>query len=452
MTDRLAGMQMFVRVVEAGSFAAAAELSNVTATMAAKHIREIEQRLGAKLLHRTTRKHQLTEIGALYYDRCKRALFEVEQAEASAAELRSSPRGRLRIVAPVSFGSERLTPVLAKYLDIYPEVSVDLTLDNAPADLIRQGYHLAIHIGDIDSSDLVAHPLQPYRRILAAAPRYLDRYGHPDAPEQLRNHVCLGLSYWRRKEFFWTLVGPGQQICHVPVEGRFTASDGRALRAAARHGTGIACSPTCCWQTIWRRVACFPCCQNGAMRQRQCISCTRGINDQQRCCERQSIFWSGSSLRRPADIQGNRNAGTRGQRCNAPTLRERAPRVVRRSSPYTLPVIWTIPQRHPRRRGCAACRRGPVADPFRTSVSRSANGALHAGIRPRGPILADQRPPGALPRSGIACTSECANARQPRRDAAFLRCAHRSQHRSAAVFVATRCVFCTDHRLDNANK
>src|SRR5262249_7246281 len=153
MMDKLAGMQMFVRVVEAGSFAAAADISDVSATMVAKHIREIETRLGAKLLHRTTRRHQLTEIGALYYERCKRALFEVEQAEASAAELHNSPRGRLRVVAPVSFGSETLTPALADYLEAHPEVSVDLTLDNAPVDLMRDDYHLAIHVGQIDSGD-----------------------------------------------------------------------------------------------------------------------------------------------------------------------------------------------------------------------------------------------------------------------------------------------------------
>lgn len=234
---------MFVRVVEAGSFAAAAALSNVTATMAAKHVREIEDRLGAKLLHRTTRQHQFTEIGLLYYERCKRALHEFEQAEASAAELRSSPRGTLKIVAPVSFGSERLAPVLADYLELHPEVSVDLTLDNAPVDLMREGYHLAIHIGEIDSADLVAHPLQAYRRVLAAAPSYIELHGQPIAPERLREHACLGLSYWRKKEFFWALIGPDRQICHVPVEGRFTANDGRALRAAALRGTGIVLQP-----------------------------------------------------------------------------------------------------------------------------------------------------------------------------------------------------------------
>jgi DNA-binding transcriptional LysR family regulator len=243
MADKLAGMQMFVRVVEAGSFAAAAALSNVTATMAAKHIREIEQRLAAKLLHRTTRRHQLTEIGALYYERCKRALYEFEQAEASAAELRTDPRGKLRIIAPVSFGSESLAPALADFLERYPLISVDLVLDNTPVDLMGEDYHLAVHIGEIHSNSLVARPLQAYRRILAAAPAYLDRHGQPATPEQLGDHQCLGLAYWGKKEFFWALTGPGQQVRHVPVVGRFTANDGRALRTAALQGTGIVLLP-----------------------------------------------------------------------------------------------------------------------------------------------------------------------------------------------------------------
>lgn len=243
MADKLAGMQMFVRVVEAGSFAAAAELSQVTATMAAKHIREIEQRLAAKLLHRTTRKHQLTEIGALYYERCKRALHEFEQAEASADELRNDPRGKLRIVAPVSFGSESLAPALADYLERYPQISVDLVLDNTPVDLMGADYHLAIHIGEVHGDYLVARPLQAYRRILAAAPSYLERHGHAATPEQLCEHQCLGLAYWGKKEFFWALTGPAQQVRHVPVVGRFTANDGRALRTAALQGTGIVLLP-----------------------------------------------------------------------------------------------------------------------------------------------------------------------------------------------------------------
>lgn len=241
--DRLAGMAMFVRVVEGGSFAAAAEVSNVSATMVAKHVRTTEQRLGARLLHRTTRRHQLTEVGRLYYERCKRVLAEVELAEASASELQTSPRGRLRMVAPVSFGSESLVPALIEYLDRNKEVSVELTLDNRPPDLMAGDYELGIHIGEIDGADVIARPLKPYRRILAAAPSYLDTHGRPESPEQLRDHSCLGLSYWRTEVLHWTLVGPGGQTCKIPVKGRFTANQGRALRAAALHGAGIVLQP-----------------------------------------------------------------------------------------------------------------------------------------------------------------------------------------------------------------
>jgi len=241
--DRLAGMLMFVRVVEGGSFVAAAEVSQVSATMVAKHVRTIERRLGARLLHRTTRRHQLTEVGRLYYERCKRALAEVELAEASALELQASPRGRLRMVAPVSFGSETLVPALVEYLDANREVRVELTLDNRPPDLMGGDYELGIHIGEIDGADVVAQPLKPYRRILAAAPGYLDRNGRPESPDQLRDHACLGLSYWRTEVLHWSLAGPDGQTCKIEVNGRFTANQGRALRTAALHGAGIVLQP-----------------------------------------------------------------------------------------------------------------------------------------------------------------------------------------------------------------
>src|SRR5476649_2992417 len=139
--DKLAGMAMFVREVESGSFSAAAVVSDVSPTMVAKHVRTIEQRLGARLLHRTTRRQQLTEVGRLYYERCKRVLAEVELAEASASELQASPRGLVRLVAPVSFGSQSLAPVLADYLAHHPEVDVELTLDDRAPDLVRSEEH-----------------------------------------------------------------------------------------------------------------------------------------------------------------------------------------------------------------------------------------------------------------------------------------------------------------------
>lgn len=240
--DKLAGMAMFVRVVETGSFTAAATLSDVSPTMVAKHIRTIEQRLGARLLHRTTRRQQLTEVGRLYFERCKVVLAEVALAESSATELQSSPRGQVRLVAPVSFGSQSLVPVLAEFLARHQEVSVELTLDNRVCDLIDDGYELGIHIGDIDDVGLVARPLKPYRRILAAAPEYLARHGMPAHPGELSAHACLGLSYWRQHDC-WHLNGPDGETCDVTVKGRFNSNQGSALRIAALHGAGIVLQP-----------------------------------------------------------------------------------------------------------------------------------------------------------------------------------------------------------------
>ncbi|NKK54852.1 LysR family transcriptional regulator [Rhizobium leguminosarum bv. viciae] len=240
--DKLAGMAMFVRVIDNGSFAAAAEIAQVSPAMVAKHIKTIETRLGAKLIHRTTRRHQLTEVGQLYYERCKRALSEVALAEASASELQSAPRGRLRLVAPVSFGTQVLVPALIDYQNAYPDVSIELSLDNNVHDLVGEGFELGIHIGPLSDSSLVARPLTPYRRILAASPDYLARHGRPASPEALTNHLCLGHSYWRMQDR-WHLVGPGGEMRDVLISGKFSTNQGAALRMAALSGAGIALQP-----------------------------------------------------------------------------------------------------------------------------------------------------------------------------------------------------------------
>lgn len=240
--DKLVAMSMFVRVVESGNFTAAANASGISPAMVAKYVRTIEQSMGARLLHRTTRRQQLTEVGTLYYERCKRVLADVELADASASELQARPRGLVRIVAPVTFGSHSLVPVLTNYLARYPDVNVDLTLDNRVPDLIKEGYELGLHIGTIDAVGLVARPLRPYRRIMAASPAYIAEHGQPEHPEQLTQHSCLGLSYWRHHDC-WHLVGPDGQQCEVPVAGRFSANQGSTLRNAAMHGAGIVLHP-----------------------------------------------------------------------------------------------------------------------------------------------------------------------------------------------------------------
>lgn len=240
--DKLAGMEVFLRVVEGGSFAAAAAAGGVSATMVAKQVRAIEERLGARLLHRTTRRHQLTEVGRVYLERCRAALASVALAEASAQELQQVPSGALRLVAPVGFGSRALAPALVDYLAAHPRVTVDLALDDNPEERVRQGHELGVVIGDLRDDRLVARPLRPYRRILAASPRYLDACGTPRHPRELAEHACLGLNYWRHHDR-WHLVGPGDEACVVPVTSRFTADQGDALRHAAIAGAGIVLQP-----------------------------------------------------------------------------------------------------------------------------------------------------------------------------------------------------------------
>jgi DNA-binding transcriptional LysR family regulator len=242
IVDKLAGMETFVRVVEGGSFAAAAQASGVSATMVAKQVRAIEERLGARLLHRTTRRHQLTEVGQLYLERCRAALAGVALAEASAIELQRAPRGALRLVAPVGFGSRTLAPALAGWLAAHPQVSVELTLDDRPEERLAKGHELGVVIGGVRDPGLVARPLRPYRRILAAAPGYLAAHGTPAHPGELARHACLGIKYWRRHDR-WHLIGPGGEACVVPVAGRFTADEGGALRRAAAAGAGIVLQP-----------------------------------------------------------------------------------------------------------------------------------------------------------------------------------------------------------------
>lgn len=240
--DKIAGMRTFIRVVEGGSFAAAAEAGGVSAAMVAKQVRAIEDRLGAQLLHRTTRRHQLTEVGQLYLERCHAALASIALAEASAHELQQQPRGVLRLVAPVGFGSRVLAPALVEYLAAHPQVKVELTLDDRPEERVRKGHELGIVIGDLRDDGLVARTLRPYRRILAAAPVYLEACGTPRHPRELAEHACLAPHYWRHPDR-WHLVGPGGETCVVAVSGRFSADQGDALRHAAIAGAGIVLQP-----------------------------------------------------------------------------------------------------------------------------------------------------------------------------------------------------------------
>ena len=236
--DRLACMASFARVVEKGSFAAAAEGTGLTATMIGNHVRFLEARLGARLLNRTTRRQSLTELGRGYHERCKHILAEVDAAEAQAADLRAAPRGLLRLTAPVALGASVLPRLLAEYLRRQPQVEVELALNDRVVDLLEEGFEAAIRVGALVDSRLIALPLMPYRVVLCAAPGYLRERGVPLAPGDLAGHSCLDFTLsglhgaWR--------LGNGETVA---PRGRLRANNGQALRAAALEGLGIALLP-----------------------------------------------------------------------------------------------------------------------------------------------------------------------------------------------------------------
>lgn len=239
--DRLTSMAIFVRVVEKGSLAAAAEEFCTSATMVGKHLRALEDHLGGRLLNRTTRRQSLTDLGREYYDRCKQILADVEAADGIADAMQAVPRGVLRVTAPSSFGSHGLIAALPDYFARYPEVGVDLSLDDRVVDLVEERFEVAIRIGSLPDSNLVARRLADYRTVICASPSYLARHGVPKYLADLQAHDCLGFSNWKIRDE-WHLKGPrGRET--VRVQGPFQANSGQALRMAALSGMGIVMQP-----------------------------------------------------------------------------------------------------------------------------------------------------------------------------------------------------------------
>ncbi|TWI64481.1 DNA-binding transcriptional LysR family regulator [Pseudoduganella lurida] len=234
--DKLRSMQVFVAAVDAGSFAAAAERCGMSAVMVGKHIRALEQMLGAALLRRTTRRHALTEIGRRYADECRAIFAQISAAESGAETMRAAPRGLLKVTAPVSFGSQWLAPALTDYLAVHPEVTVDLNLNDRTVDLVEEGFDVAVRIGALPDSGMVARPLQPYAMAVCASPAYLEQHGTPRTPADLARHECLEFTGWLPGAR-WKLKGD-KDGRHVP-SGRFRSNGTAALRMAALHGFGI---------------------------------------------------------------------------------------------------------------------------------------------------------------------------------------------------------------------
>jgi DNA-binding transcriptional LysR family regulator len=237
--DRLGSMAAFVKVVDVGSFAGAALALAMSPQMIAKHVGWLESRLGARLLNRTTRRQSLTELGKVYYDRCKVVLADADWADALADEAQQAPRGLLRINAPVSFGTHTLTPVVARYLRRYPDVEIDLVLNDRFVDLVEEEFDAVFRIGPLKDSSFLARALAPFRVVACASPGYLLEKGVPQTPADLARHDCLAYaSATGPAASEWRFLRDGQQF-PVKVKPRLRLNDAKALLVAALHDSGI---------------------------------------------------------------------------------------------------------------------------------------------------------------------------------------------------------------------
>lgn len=240
--DQLIGMRVFTMIVDKGGFAPAADALGMSKTMVSKHLAAMEDRLGVRLLNRTTRKVGLTEVGSEYLQRCQDILQLVDEADGRLMESGSHPRGLLRVNAPVNFSELHLAPCIADYRRLCPDVELDLVVNDRVIDLIEEGFDLAVRIGRLKDSSLVARRLAPARIVLAAAPSYLAERGVPTRPEDLTHHDCLLYAYSSERDE-WEFDGEGGAQ-RIRVKGPFSSNNGGILMQAAIDGQGIVALPT----------------------------------------------------------------------------------------------------------------------------------------------------------------------------------------------------------------
>lgn len=239
--DRFQEMSSFVAVVDARSFVAAAEATGLSTTAVSRHVGELEQRLGVRLLQRTTRRLSLTAEGQAFYTRCKEVLGALAEAEADVATQSTVASGQIRVNAPLTFGVLQLAPLWGRFIDANPAVSLDVTLSDRVVDLIEEGYDLAVRIAQMPSSTLVSRKLARSRAVLCASPAYLAAHGAPAHPRDLAAHRVVSYSYLATGDV-WHFTGPDG-----PVSVRTTAcihtNNGDTCRVAALAGQGVILQP-----------------------------------------------------------------------------------------------------------------------------------------------------------------------------------------------------------------
>lgn len=240
--DVITNMRTYAAVVHSGSFTAAAERLGISKSLASKYVRQLEERLGVRLLHRTTRKLNVTESGQAYYQRCAQLLEDFDELEAAITDQQKAPSGQLLISAPTSFGEMYLGEAVARYLQSQPKVSVELVLADRYVNLVEEGFDLAVRIGELADSSLIARRLAPMHITAVASPQYLARAGAPQHPRELANHACILDTNINTGEH-WSFQQEGQRF-RVKVGGRFRVNNAQAAQNMALAGHGISLCPS----------------------------------------------------------------------------------------------------------------------------------------------------------------------------------------------------------------
>ena len=234
-------LEIFVTVVDTRSFTAAAEELGVSKSHVSKQVSALEDRLGAQLLHRTTRSLSLTDAGHAFYERGALVLEQLEEAERAVMQLQTKPRGRLKVSVPMTFGVRYISPIVAEFLEQYPEIKVELDLSDRKVDLVDEGFDLAIRIGELQDSSLMVRKLAPATRYCCASPAYLEKHGTPEQPAELAEHECLEYAYGRLNT--WQFVNEQGEEQFVQVDGRLRANNGEVLVDSCVAGLGVALVP-----------------------------------------------------------------------------------------------------------------------------------------------------------------------------------------------------------------
>lgn len=240
--DRWTEIENFVRIVENGGIGTAAERLNVAKSAVSRRLKELETRLGVKLINRTTRRLSLTETGRAYFERCQRIMADLEEADDAAGLAHGTLSGRLRVAAPLSFGNRHLAPTVARFLDMHPQIVIDLDLNDRRVDLVADGFDVAIRIGNMEDSTLIARKIAVSRSVLCAAPEFVGMHGPFRGAEDLADVAAVHYSNVTQRRA-WTAIDPEGREVQLRICERLACNNGDFLTIAAEAGIGVVMEP-----------------------------------------------------------------------------------------------------------------------------------------------------------------------------------------------------------------